>query len=105
MLNFSHLNHFEVALGGSAIRANPVLRNIFPASAGGDIFFRPSIALVVNESAKHAEPSFVIFLFCALLGYCIVDIRRHPGSSSSQFEGLYSTILHENASRMEGQIG
>src|ERR1700691_2267421 len=55
-----YLYHLEVRFGRSAVRAAPVLGDVVPAGPRLDAVLRPSLSLVVLESALDAAEQFVV---------------------------------------------
>jgi hypothetical protein len=50
----SDLDHFEIGLGNAAVRAFPIVRDIVPARAGRDAFFRHADIFVIDKTANNA---------------------------------------------------
>ena len=54
---FLDLSHLEIFFAGTAFRANPVGRYIFPFGAGGNAFFGHANCFIVYPTANQTNPS------------------------------------------------
>src|SRR5690606_24179724 len=67
-LRLADFDHLEVFLAHAAIGTNPVFGHIFPAGSRGNAVIRPSLCLIVNQSADYALPflhRFILLLSAA----------------------------------------
>ena len=59
------LDHLEIFFTRSALRAGPINRNIFPARARSNAFFRQTGFFVINPSANQTHPTFIFHSYTA----------------------------------------
>src|SRR5690606_2710730 len=52
----SDLDHLKVFLACAALRADPIGRNVLPARAGSNPFFRKAGFLIIYPSTNQAHP-------------------------------------------------
>lgn len=55
----SDLDHFEIDLGGVAVRALPIIGNIFPACSRSDTLLGQAFGFLIDEAADNAHKGSV----------------------------------------------
>jgi hypothetical protein len=55
----SDLDHFEIDLGGVAVRALPIIGNIFPACSRSDTLLGQAFSFLIDEAADNAHKGSV----------------------------------------------
>src|SRR5665647_2154393 len=75
-----HHSHLKRCFTHAAIRASPVVRNIFPRRAGGDAFIRQPQRFFINKTTNKTFPNF----------HCISLIRpsQCAGGRQSKTEAI-----------------
>jgi hypothetical protein len=62
-------NHLEIFFTGATVRAEPVIRHIFPTRARCNAFFRATFFFFINPAADNAHPDFEFFTAFFLIAH------------------------------------